>query len=97
MRAVRRNSWLELAFGKRNESEARSGACEGIEVCVARADTERQATGLPMEEVLEPGNLRKALGRIEIAGNEIIATLGRRAHNPLLMAADYGEMEEPIP
>ena len=50
-----------------------------------------------MEEVLEPGNLRKALGRIEITWNEIIATLGRRANNPLLMAANYGEIEEPIP
>jgi len=97
MRAVRRNSWLEPAFGKKSGGEAWSGACEGIEVCVARADTERPAAGLPMEEVLELGNLGKALGRIEIAGNEIIATLGRRANNPLLTAADYGEMQEPIP
>ena len=31
---------------------------------MARADTERPAAGPAMEEVLEPGNLRKALGRV---------------------------------
>ena len=64
MRAERQNNQLVLAFSKRSEGEARSGACEGTEVCVARADTERPATGPTMEEVLEPGNLRKALERV---------------------------------
>ncbi len=40
MWAKRQNNQLELAFGKRSEGEARSGACEGTEVCVARAETE---------------------------------------------------------
>jgi len=62
MRAVRRNSWLEPAFGKKSGGEARSGACEGIEVCVARADTERPAAGLPMEEALEPAIWGRRLG-----------------------------------
>ncbi|MCY4378306.1 MAG: hypothetical protein OXC39_00570, partial [Candidatus Dadabacteria bacterium] len=64
MRAERQNNQLELAFSKRSEGEARSGACEGTEVRVARADTERPAAGPTMEEVLEPGNLRKALERV---------------------------------
>ena len=98
MRTKRQNNQLELAFGKRSKGEARSGACEGTEICVARTDTERPAAGPTTEEVLEPGNLRKSLGRIEITGDEIIVTLGRRARNPLPMAAaDYGEMEKPTP
>ena len=64
MRTERQNNQLELAFSKRSEGEARSGACEGTEVCVARADTERPAVGPTMEEVLEPGNLKKALERV---------------------------------
>ncbi len=64
MRARQQNNQLELAFSKRSEGEARSGACEGTEVRVARADTERPAAGPTMEEVLEPGNLRKALERV---------------------------------
>ena len=64
MRALRQNNQLELAFGKRSEGEARSGTCEGTEVCVARVDTERPAAGPTMEEVLESGNLRKALERV---------------------------------
>ncbi len=43
MGAKRQNNQLELAFSKRSEGEARSGACEGTEVCVARAETERPA------------------------------------------------------
>ena len=42
-------------------------------------------------------NLVSASGRVEITGDEIIVTLGRRANNPLLVAAGYGEMEEQIP
>ncbi len=64
MWAKRQNNQLELAFGKRSEGEARSEACKGTEVCVARAETESPATGPTMEEVLEPGNLNKALGRV---------------------------------
>ncbi len=64
MRAKRQNNQSVLAFSKRSEGGARSGACEGTEACVARADTERPATGPTMEEVLEPGNLRKALERV---------------------------------
>ncbi len=36
-------------------------------------------------------------GRIEITAQEVIVSLGRRANNPLLIAAGYEEMEEPIP
>ena len=64
MRTKRQNNQLKLAFGKRSEGEARSGACGGTEVSVARADTERPAAGPTMEEVLEPGNLKKALERV---------------------------------
>ena len=64
MRTKRQNNQLVLAFSKRSEGEARSGACEGTEVCVARADTESPAAGPTMEEVLEPGNLNKALERV---------------------------------
>ena len=98
IRAMRRNSRLKSAFGERNGGETRSGGCKEIEVCVARADTERPEVGPTTEEVLEPGNLRKVPGRIEITGDEIIVTLGRRTRNPLPMAAaDYREMDEPIP
>ena len=64
MQAERQNNQLVLAFGKRSEGEARSETCEGIEVCVARADTDSPAAGPTMEEVLEPGNLKKALERV---------------------------------
>ena len=43
MGVERQNNQLKLAFGNSSEGEARSGACEGTEVCVARADTERPA------------------------------------------------------
>ena len=43
MQAERQKIQLKLAFGKRSEGEARSGACKGTEVCVARVDTERSA------------------------------------------------------
>ena len=42
-------------------------------------------------------DLVKASGKVEIKGDEIIVSLGRRANNPLLIAAGYGEMEERIP
>ena len=64
MQAERQKIQLKLAFGKRSEGEARSGSCEGTEVCVARVDTERPAAGPTLEEVLEPGNLCKALERV---------------------------------
>ncbi|MDE0113342.1 MAG: hypothetical protein OXI87_07795 [Albidovulum sp.] len=34
---------------------------------------------------------------IEIADGEIVVSIGRRAFNPLLIAAGYGEIREPIP
>lgn len=42
-------------------------------------------------------DLVKASGKVEIKGDEIVVSLGRRANNPLLLAAGYGEMEERIP
>ncbi len=42
-------------------------------------------------------DLVKTSGSVEINGDEIVVTLGRRANNPLLIAADYGKMEQPIP
>ena len=76
---MRRNSRLKSAFGERNGGKTRSGGCKEIEVCVARADTERPAAGSAMEEVPEPGNLRKAPGRIEITGDEINSNSGTQS------------------
>lgn len=42
-------------------------------------------------------DLVRASGKVEIKGDEIVVSLGRRANNPLLIAAGYGEMEEPVP
>lgn len=41
-------------------------------------------------------DLVKASGKVEIRGDEIAVTLGRRTNNPLLKNAGYGEMEERI-
>ena len=38
-----------------------------------------------------------ASASIEITGSEITVSLGRRANNPLLLAAGYAEIREPIP
>ena len=78
MQAERQNNQLVLAFGKRSEGKVRSGACEGTEVCVARADTESPAAGPTMEEVLEPGNLKKALERVR--RNKGASVAGRVSH-----------------
>ena len=36
-------------------------------------------------------------GDIEIMEKEIVVTLGRRANNPLLLVAGYGDRTEPVP
>ncbi len=41
--------------------------------------------------------LVNASAAVRITGDEIIVTLGRRANNPLLIAARYGETAQPIP
>ena len=66
MRTKRQNNQLELAFVKDSRGEAPRCLGEGIEVRVAQAGTEGPAAGLgpTMEEVVEPGNLKKALGRV---------------------------------
>ena len=66
MRTKRQNNQLELAFVKDSRGEAPRCLGEGTEVRVARTDTEGPAAGrgATMEEVLEPGNLKKALGRV---------------------------------
>lgn len=60
----RQNNQLKLAFGKGGRGEAPRHLAEGTEVRAARVDTERPAARTTMEEVLEPGNLKKALGRV---------------------------------
>jgi len=64
VRTRRQSNQLKLAFGKAQKGEARSAGSEGTEVRAARAGTEHPAAGPTMEEVLEPGNLKKALGRV---------------------------------
>ena len=66
MRTKRQNNQLELAFVKDRRGEAPRCLGEGTEVRVAQAGTEGPAAGLgpTMEEVVEPGNLKKALGRV---------------------------------
>ena len=41
--------------------------------------------------------LVNASAAVKITGDEIIVTLGRRTNNPLLTAAGYGEIAQPIP
>ena len=66
MRTKRQNNQLELAFVKDSRGEAPRCLGEGTEVRVAQAGTEGPAAGWgpTMEEVVEPGNLKKALGRV---------------------------------
>ena len=66
MQAKRQNIQLELALEPAVKGEARSPGPRGTEACVARAGPERPAVGRgpSMEEVVEPGNLRKALARV---------------------------------
>ena len=42
-------------------------------------------------------NLVRTSAGIEIADSEVVVSLGRRACNPLLIAAGYGEAREPMP
>ena len=66
MRAKRRNIQLELALEPEAKGEARSAGPQGTEARAARAEPERPAAGQgpPMEAVVEPGNLKKALARV---------------------------------
>ena len=66
MRAKRRNIQFELALEPEARGEARSAGDQGTEARTAHAEPERPATGLgpPMEAVVDPGNLRKALARV---------------------------------
>ena len=41
--------------------------------------------------------LVQASATIDIKDTEIVVSLGRRAHNPLLIAASYAEITEPVP
>ena len=41
--------------------------------------------------------LVQASATIDITDTEIVVSLGRRAHNPLLIAAGYAEIAEPVP
>ncbi len=43
------------------------------------------------------GKLVRVSAKIEITGSEVVVSLGRRANNPLLISAGYGEMREEIP
>ncbi len=56
--------------------------------------------GQGFEVVKARTNFRKlvnASATVRITEDEIIITLGRRANNPLLLAARYGEIAQPIP
>ena len=66
MRAKRQNIQLELALEPEAKGEARSAGDRGTEARMACADPESPAAGQgpSMEEVVEPGNLRKALARV---------------------------------
>ena len=66
MRAKRRNIQFELALEPEARGEARSAGDQGTEARTAHAEPERPAAGLgpPMEAVVDPGNLRKALARV---------------------------------
>ena len=66
MRAKRQNIQMELALEPEAKGEARSAGDQGTEARTARAEPERPATGQgpSMEEVVEPGNLKKALARV---------------------------------
>ena len=67
MRTKRQNIQLELALEPEAKGEARSTGDRGTEVRVACADPESPADGRrpSMEAVVEPGNLRKALARVQ--------------------------------
>ena len=67
MRTKRQNIQLELALEPEAKGEARSTGDQGTEARMANTDTERPAAGRrpSMEMVVEPGNLRKALARVQ--------------------------------
>ena len=66
MRTRRRNIQLKLALEPEAKGEARSAGDQGTEARVARAGSERPATGRgpSMETVTHPGHLRKVLARV---------------------------------
>ena len=67
MRTKRQNIQLELALEPAVKGEARSTGDRGTEVRTACADPQSPAAGRgpSMEAVVEPGNLRKALARVQ--------------------------------
>ena len=67
MRTKRQNIQLELALEPEAKGEARSTGDQGTEARMADTDAERPAAGRgpSMEMVVEPGNLRKALARVQ--------------------------------
>ena len=67
MRTKRQNIQLELALEPEAKGEARSAGDQGTEVRMACAGPESPAAGRgpSMEAVVEPGNLRKALARVQ--------------------------------
>ena len=66
MEAKRQKIQLELALKTAAKGEAWSAGDQGTGVCAARAEPERPAAGRgpSMEEVVDAGNLRKALARV---------------------------------
>ena len=66
MRAKRQNIQMELVLGPEVKGEARSAGSQGTEARTACAEPEHPAAGQgpSMEAVVEPGNLKKALGRV---------------------------------
>ena len=66
MRPKRQKIQLERALEPEAKGEARSAGDQGTEARMARAEPERPAAGRGplMEAVVEPGNLKKALGRV---------------------------------
>ena len=66
MRTGRQNIQLDLTLEPTVKGEARSAGRQGTEARMARVAPERPAAGQgpPMEAVIQPGNLRKALARV---------------------------------
>jgi len=67
MRTKRQNIQLELALEPAAKGEARSAGAQWTEARTARTEPERPAAGQEpsMEAVVEPGNLKKALARVQ--------------------------------
>ena len=66
MGTKRQKRQLELTFSRELGGEAAEGLRRGAEVVMARRETESPAFSEPlMEEVVERGNLKKALQRVK--------------------------------